>query len=99
MTVGRIMIVPALLMMMFVAGCKEDVSGVYNVEGLPGMTVEFKSGKAIFNLGGEVTESACTISGDTVTIAKDPGGQSLTLTRNKDGSLSGPNAMKLVKKS
>lgn len=93
-----VLLVPAIAMVLFIGGCDRPVSGVYTVEGT-GMTVEFKSDKAVFCIGTETHETTYTVQGDKVNIAKDPGGEAISFTINKDGSMSGPGGMKLVKKS
>lgn len=98
-TLRSLFVVPALALTLFVAGCDKTPSGVYTAEGPVPMTVEFKSGKAIFSLGGQkVDESTFTMDGDKIKIDKDPGGKAMTLTLNSDGSISAPDGIKLVKK-
>jgi hypothetical protein len=92
-----VFIVPLLGLALFVAGCDKGPKGFYKLDGPVPMTIEFKSGKAIFSIAGETRESDFTVNGDKVTIAKDPDGKAMTMTINSDGSLSGPNGLRFVK--
>jgi hypothetical protein len=67
------------------AGCSSPVEGKYS-NGV--MAVEFKSGKAYVTMGFLTTEGTYQVEGDKIII--DAEGEKLILTRNPDGSLSGP---------
>jgi hypothetical protein len=71
-----------------VIGCGSRVSGKYVADG-GGMTVEFKSGKAILTSGsGQSETDDFTVDGDTVTIKSSAAGD-MKFTIMQDGSLSG----------
>ena len=97
-TVRRaIIVVPALLLALFIAGCDKGPKGFYKLDGPIPMTIEFKSGKAIWSMPGDSKESDYTVNGDKINIAKDPEGRAVTLTINSDRSISGPNGLRFVK--
>jgi hypothetical protein len=89
MKLRAIVIVPALMLGLFIAGCDKGPKGFYKLDGPIPVTIEFKSGgKAVFSMMGENKESDYTVSGDKVNISKDPEGKPMSLTINSDGSLS-----------
>ena len=91
-TVRRaIVVVPAIVLALFIAGCDKGPKGFYKLDGPIPMTIEFKSGKAIWSMPGETRESDYTVNGDKINIAKDPEGRAVTLTINSDGTLSALN--------
>jgi hypothetical protein len=97
-TLRRLLVIPALAVTLFVAGCDKGPSGVYKAEGPIPLTVEFKSGKAIFNIGGQkIDEGNFTMDGNKIKVDKAPGGQPATFTMNSDGSITGPEDVKLIK--
>src|SRR5437879_589691 len=96
--VRRMIVAPALVLALFIAGCDKGPSGVYKAEGPVPASIEFKSGKAIFSMMGQSRESEYTVSGDKINVAKDPDGKPVTLTLNSDGSITGPGGLKFVKK-
>jgi hypothetical protein len=97
--VRNVLLVPAMAMVLFIAGCDKGPSGVYKAEGPIPLTVDFKSGKATFSLAGEkAVESPYTVDGDKIKIDKDPDGNPITLTMNSDGSITGPHDIKFIKK-
>jgi len=91
------LVAPTLAVAMLVGGCDKGPSGIYKAEGPVPFTVEFKSGKAVFSMMGETKESDYTVSGDKISVAKDPEGKPVTMTLNSDGSLTGPGGVKFVK--
>jgi hypothetical protein len=97
-SIRRVILVPALVAALFIAGCDRGPSGVYKAEGPVRASIEFKSGKAIFSMMGESKESDYTVNGDKINVAKDPDGKPVTLTLNSDGSITGPGGLKFVKK-
>lgn len=94
----NVLLAPALAMVLFIAGCDKGPSGVYTAEGMIPATVEFKSGKATFTIGGMTAQSNYTVEGDKIKIDKDPDGKPMTLTMNSDGSITGPQNLKFIKK-
>lgn len=70
-----------------VAGCGSKLNGTYeNPNGI--MSVEFKSGKAYVTMMFGTVESDYEVKGDKIIL--HTGNQNLVLTRNGDGTLSGP---------
>lgn len=73
------------------AGCSSGLEGTYeSAEG--DMSVEFKSGKAYLTMNSFVSsttvETEYEVNGDKVILTNDQ--ENLVLTRNDDGTLSGP---------
>src|SRR3954466_7077019 len=94
-TLRRLFVVPALALTLFVTGCDKTPSGVYTTEGPIAMSIEFKSGKAIFSINGQkVDESTFTMDGDKIKIDKDPVGKASSFTVNSDGSITSSDGIK-----
>ena len=92
-----VFVAPVLALGLFIGGCDKGPSGYYKAEGPIPISIEFKSGKVIFSMAGDSKESDYSVNGDKINVAKDPEGKPLTLTLNKDGSITGLGGLRFVK--
>jgi hypothetical protein len=70
-----------------IIACSSSLEGKY-ANGTGMVVIEFNKDKAFVTMGALTAEGSYTIDGDKVIIAAK--GEKIVLTRNSDGSLSGP---------
>ena len=78
----------ALVLVGLIAGC--DPSGKYSDDS-GNVSIEFKDGKANMGMAGMTMACDYTVEGDKIIIKSPEGksGDTITFTRNSDGSLTG----------